>query len=159
MIRFSLTSDSLKQETTEFLTQLSQSLSDENDNLITLVRGALTTMRELLGLPANYKFPDSAIGSLGSNEDGKQDANMLHTLPTSFDTLAADMDSTLAQLKTILTNPNFVSMEEVEELVVAVLSVCSLPLRRDLFATCLAYTCEERISVQLRKLPSLMGRN
>lgn len=105
---------SLKQETTEFLTQLSQSLSDENDSLITLVRGSLSAMRELLGLPPNYQHPDSAIGSIDSIENGKHDANMLHTLPTSYEALAADMDSTLARLKTILTNPNFVSMEEVE---------------------------------------------
>lgn len=105
----------LKQETTEFLTQLSQSLSDENDNLITLVRGSLSTMRGLLGLPANHKHPDSAIGSIASNEDGKQDnMNMLQTLPTSYDTLAADMEATLNQMKSVLTNPNFVSMEEVE---------------------------------------------
>ena len=106
---------SLRQETTEFLTQLSQSLSDENDGLITLVRGALTTMRELLGLPANRKHPDSAIGSTASNEDGKAVGNMMHALPTSYDTLAADMDATLEQLKTILTNPDFVSLQEVEE--------------------------------------------
>lgn len=107
---------SLKQETTEFLTQLSQSLSDENDSLITLIRGALDTMRELLGLPANHKHPDSAIGSTGSLEDGgKQDSSsMLHALPTSYETLAASLEATLSHLKTILTNPNFVSVEEVE---------------------------------------------
>lgn len=105
---------SLKQETTEFLTQLSQSLSDENDNLITLVRGSLATMRELLGLRASSKHPDSAIGSLDSSRGVKQDNNMLHALPTSYETLAADMDATLAQLKSILTNPNFVSVDEVE---------------------------------------------
>jgi len=104
---------SLKQETTEFLTQLSQSLSDENDNLIVLIRGALGTMRELLGQTAN-KHPDSALGSMGSLEDGKPDSDMLHPLPTSYDTLAADLESTLAQLKTILTNPSFASIEEVE---------------------------------------------
>lgn len=105
---------SLKQETTEFLTQLSQSLSDENDGLIGLIQGALTTMRELLGLPAMVKQPDSAIGSVGSNEDGKAENNMLHSLPTSYEALAAGLDSTMAHLKTVLTNPNFVSMEEVE---------------------------------------------
>ncbi|KAK5171173.1 uncharacterized protein LTR77_004317 [Saxophila tyrrhenica] len=105
---------SLRQETTEFLTQLSQSLSDENDSLITLIRGALGTMRELLGQPANAKHPDSAIGSTGSHEDGKADANMLHPLPTSYETLAADLEGALTQLKTILTNPSFASIEEVE---------------------------------------------
>ena len=110
---------SLKQETTEFLTQLSQSLSDENDQLITLIRGALSTMRELLGLPPTNKHPDSAIGSLGSQEDGTSkaqtnDRNMLHAMPTSYESLASSLDVTLTQLKSVLTNPNFVSMEEVE---------------------------------------------
>lgn len=105
---------SLKQETTEFLTQLSQSLSDENDSLIALIREALGAMREVLGLSANQKHPDSAIGSMGSNEDGKHAGNMLQALPTSYETLAADMESCLAHLKNILSNPNFVTIEEVE---------------------------------------------
>ena len=107
---------SLKQETTEFLTQLSQSLSDENDQLISLVRGTLSTLRGLLGLPTKtQKLPDSAVGSRGSSDDMQDsDGNLLHALPTSYDRLASDVDSTLSHLKTILTNPNFVSMEEVE---------------------------------------------
>ena len=110
----------LKQETTEFLTQLSQSLSDENDNLINLIRGALSTMRELLGLPAMpHRHPDSAIGSIDSHEEipsGKQDThngNMLHPLATSHQALSATMEATITHLKSILTNPNFVSMDEV----------------------------------------------
>ena len=108
---------SLRQETTEFLTQLSQSLSDENDNLIGLIRGSLGTMRELLGLPAMaHRHPDSAIGSIDSQEDAptsKQDGNMLHPLATSHQALSATMEATLTHLKSILTNPNFVSMDEV----------------------------------------------
>lgn len=114
---------SLKQETTEFLTQLSQNLSDENDNLISLVRNALSTMREILGLPANVKLahPDSAIGSMGSetqdlNAKYKSAASgeLMQAHPIAYEMLAADMESTLSTLKTILTNPNFVPMEEVE---------------------------------------------
>ncbi|EME46237.1 hypothetical protein DOTSEDRAFT_94671, partial [Dothistroma septosporum NZE10] len=109
---------SLKQETTEFLTQLSQSLSDENDGLIGLIRTAMGTMKELLGLPANARRVDSANGSLGDQEPPnaqQQGANsMLQALPTSYETLASDLESTLTHLKSILTNPNFVSMEEVE---------------------------------------------
>lgn len=108
----------LKQETTDFLTKLSQSLSDENDSLIALIRNALSTLRPLLGLAPNARrHPDSAVGSMGSEEhhDGKQkNDHMLHTLPTSYEDLAADLESTLSHLKTLLTNPNFVSMEEVE---------------------------------------------
>jgi hypothetical protein len=106
---------SLKQETTEFLTQLSQSLSDENDNLISLVRGALGTVRDLLGLPcAPHAHPDSAIGSMGSDQDKHGSSSMLHALPTSYDTLAADMEEALNHLKGVLSNPNFVTVEEVE---------------------------------------------
>jgi hypothetical protein len=105
---------SLKQETTEFLTQLSQSLSDENDNLISLIRTSLSSMREVLGMSTANKHPDSAIGSMGSNENAKRGSDMLHQLPTSYEALAADMDATLLQLKSLLTNPNFASIEEVE---------------------------------------------
>ncbi|GAB7366103.1 hypothetical protein MBLNU230_g7665t1 [Neophaeotheca triangularis] len=106
---------SLKQETTDFLTQLSQSLSDENDGLIGLIREALGTMKELLGQPA---IPDSAIGSRGSEDyeqaNNKNETEMLHALPASYSTLSADLSATLGQLKTILTNPNFVPISEVE---------------------------------------------
>jgi len=107
---------SLKQETTEFLTQLSQSLSDENDGLIGLIRGALGTLKEVLGLSAlAHQHPDSAIGSMGSDADAKHDhSHMMHALPTSYETLAAEMDTTLSHLKNILNNPSFVTVEEVE---------------------------------------------
>jgi hypothetical protein len=106
---------SLKQETTAFLTQLSQSLSDENDDLIGLLREALSTMKELLGLPANTQtMTDSAFGSRGSAEDGKGVDNNVHALPTSYETLATELDNTLSHLSKILTNPNFVSVDEVE---------------------------------------------
>ena len=100
---------SLQQETTEFLTQLSQSLSDENDGLISLVRGALGTMKELLGLEAGTQV-DSAVGSMGSEAD----KGIVSALPTSYESLAADIAATLAHLKGILSNPNFVTVEEVE---------------------------------------------
>lgn len=113
---------SLKQETTEFLTQLSQGLSDENDGLISLVRSALGTMHELLGIQHNaQRQVDSAIGSLGSELAGKSKSrsagnSLLYPAPeTSYEVLAADLEGTLEHLKEILTNPNFVSLEEFEK--------------------------------------------
>ncbi|KAI7009862.1 hypothetical protein KC355_g6397 [Hortaea werneckii] len=104
---------SLKQETTEFLTQLSQGLSEENDQLISIIRDGVGDMRELLGLqPYQYRMPDSAIGSLGSNASSNK-----HPTPASlnsYEILAADMQDCLAHLKPILSNPNFVTVEEVE---------------------------------------------
>ncbi|KAK0311824.1 hypothetical protein LTR01_002738 [Friedmanniomyces endolithicus] len=115
----------LKQETTEFLTQLSQNLSDENDSLIGLVRGAVETMQELLGITAQQQkqiqHPDSAIGSLGSNNPdvkagstATQHQNLLQALPTSYEALASDLETALSHLKALLSNPNFVTVEEVE---------------------------------------------
>jgi hypothetical protein len=103
---------SLKQETTEFLTQLSQSLSDENDNLIGLVRSTLTTLRELQGLPESVHL--AAEMERIDAESEHADSDMLHALPTSYDALASDMDTVLENLRSLLTNPNFVPIEEVE---------------------------------------------
>lgn len=110
---------SLRQETTEFLTQLSQGLSDENDNLIGLVRSTLTTLRDLQGLSlksnttsrTDHVDGDTQAGSL--TDDG-QEENVVLALPTSYDTLSTDMDNVLEHLRTLLTNPSFVPIEEVE---------------------------------------------
>lgn len=102
---------SLKQETTEFLTQLSQSLSDENDNLIGLVRSALATLKELQGLPANAQRAGDAAVPI--NADGADpESHMLQVLPTSYESLSKDMELVLENLKAILTNPNYVPIEE-----------------------------------------------
>ncbi|KAI4921326.1 hypothetical protein J4E85_008671 [Alternaria conjuncta] len=105
---------SLKQETTEFLTQLSQSLSDENDNLIGLVRSALVTLRELQGMPEVNRKQDADDASVAGDEPDDTQQDMLHTLPTDYETLADDMDTVLDNLKNLLTNPNFVAVDEVE---------------------------------------------
>lgn len=105
---------SLKQETTEFLTQLSQSLSDENDNLIGLVRTTITTLKELQGMPEGQRQEDGeGLSTIGEEDEGTRQG-MLHALPTSYETLAGDMDTVLDNLKNLLTNPNFVPLEEVE---------------------------------------------
>ncbi|KAI9771158.1 MAG: hypothetical protein M1840_002509 [Geoglossum simile] len=109
---------SLGQETTEFLTQLSQNLSDENDNLIGLVRSALTTLRSLQGLPAlsssnQYRDTEDLSTSDELNGDGGNlERNPLCALPTSYDALSTDMDDVLDHLRTLLTNPSFVPIEE-----------------------------------------------
>ncbi|KAJ4292672.1 hypothetical protein N0V90_009335 [Kalmusia sp. IMI 367209] len=103
---------SLKQETTEFLTQLSQSLSDENDNLIGLVRTAITTLKELQGMPEGQREGED-LSVIREEEEGTQQG-MLHALPTSYEALASNMDTCLENLKHLLTNPNFVPLEEVE---------------------------------------------
>ncbi|KAF2493873.1 hypothetical protein BU16DRAFT_488651, partial [Lophium mytilinum] len=98
----------LRQETTEFLTQLSQGLSDENDSLIGLVRGALGTLRELQGMEGC-----EGLEMVREKEEGEV-GGMVNALPTSYEALAADMDAVLENLKNLLTNPNFVPIDEVE---------------------------------------------
>lgn len=101
---------SLKQETTEFLTQLSQGLSDENDALIGLVRNTLETLRSLQGLPADHISTESGYSLNGSSES----ANPMITAPPSYEELATNMDEVLEHLRGLLTNPSFVPLEEVE---------------------------------------------
>jgi hypothetical protein len=109
----------LRNETTDFLTQLSQELSDENDNLITLVRNSLATLKELQGLPESV-----ALRAVAQRQD-PMDANdmpreqndvnnMVTAPPLSYSSLSADMDHVLENLRNLLTNPNFVPIEEVE---------------------------------------------
>ncbi|KAL1964523.1 hypothetical protein VTN77DRAFT_6820 [Rasamsonia byssochlamydoides] len=104
---------SLKQESTEFLTELCQSLSDENDTLISLARNTIQTLKELQGLS---NTPDgcgnSNLGASGSAQKGGQ--GPVTTLPTSCEELTADMNTVLDHLRTLLTNPSFVPLEEVE---------------------------------------------
>ena len=98
---------SLKEETTEFLTQLSQDLSNENDALINLVRTTLATLRSLQGLPERPE--------ISSNDDTAfNDPNIEPHLPPSYQDLAANMDEVLEHLRNLLTNPSFVPLEEVE---------------------------------------------
>ena len=101
---------SLKQETTEFLTQLSQGLSDENDALIALVRGTLSTLRSLQGLPAESEQGLEVNGGMG----GFEPMNGLVGGPPSYETLATSTDEVLEHLRGLLTNPSFVPIEEVE---------------------------------------------
>lgn len=105
---------SLKHETTEFLTQLSQSLSDENDNLIGLVRSTLLTLRELQGMPDHARANDEDGPSPLEDESENTQQGMLQSLPTNYETLADDMETVLDNLKNLLTNPNFVAVDEVE---------------------------------------------
>ncbi|KAI9797213.1 MAG: hypothetical protein M1833_005622 [Piccolia ochrophora] len=111
---------SLTQETTEFLTQLSQTMSDENDSLIGLVQSTLTTLKTLQGLSA-VAFPplsgtESAAGDALTCNDTAQSgsSDFIQDYSTSYETLASDMDGVLEHLRTLLTNPSFVPLEEVE---------------------------------------------
>ncbi|KAG5204508.1 NIMA interactive protein [Trichophyton interdigitale] len=97
---------SLKQETTEYLTQLCQSLSDENDALIQLSRDTIQTLRELQGLE------DGDVEGLAEGAAGKEEG--VDAALSRHELLSREMDATLDQLRALLTNPSFVPLEEVE---------------------------------------------
>ena len=100
---------SLKQETTDFLTQLSQGLSDENDALIGLVRGTLATLRSLQGLSESGQGPE-----IDGGLDDTDAVNAIMGGPPSYEALATTTDEVLEHLRGLLTNPSFVPLEEVE---------------------------------------------
>lgn len=100
---------SLKQETTEFLTQLIHGLSDENDSLIALVQSTLQTLRNLQGLQIA-----STSGLDKSRNSGACSDSRISAAPPSYEELAADTDEVLDHLRGLLTNPSFVPLEEVE---------------------------------------------
>lgn len=107
---------SLKQETTDFLTELCQNLSDENDTLIELARNTVETLKELQGISQGEdgEGGDEKSGLAASTGPQKSMSNPVTTLPTSCEELSAGMDSVLDHLRTLLTNPSFVPLEEVE---------------------------------------------
>lgn len=82
---------SLRQETNSFLTSLAQSLSEENDTLLTHLRHALHTLHDLLNLPAPPPCNPQP------------------------DSLAADLSRALSALTSLLRDPNFVPLEELLE--------------------------------------------
>lgn len=106
---------SLRQETTEFLTQLSQSLSDENDSLIGLVRSTLGTLKELQGMPHNQPGlqSDSRTRSSHSLSSTEASEDLVQSVAVSYQILAADLEGVLGSLTDLLTNPSFAPVEEV----------------------------------------------
>ncbi|OAX84035.1 hypothetical protein ACJ72_01594 [Emergomyces africanus] len=106
---------SLKQETTEFLTNLCQELSDENDAMIGIVKSTLQTLRSLQGLSDLPEKEISDQDMQGSNafEGSGMKTSAAEPIP-QYEKLAAEMDLVLEQLRSLLTNPSFVPLEEVE---------------------------------------------
>lgn len=106
---------SLQQETTEFLTELCQNLSDENDTLIELARNTVTTLKELQGLPETEEQDgDVEVSGMATSVGPQKSASAVTSLPTSCEELSTRMDAVLDHLRTLLTNPSFVPLEEVE---------------------------------------------
>ncbi|KAI9735416.1 MAG: hypothetical protein M1818_006422 [Claussenomyces sp. TS43310] len=88
----------LRMETNEFLTELSRGLSEENENLGGLMRRTIETLTTLSGW----------------EKDGVQGGGMVVSTDNGFENISSEMDSVIEHLRTLLTNPSFVPLEEVE---------------------------------------------
>jgi hypothetical protein len=91
----------LRGETNEFLTELARSLSEENENLGGLLRRTAETLKSLSGWEADQ------------NAQG-QDEQLVKVTEEGYEAVASEMDAVIEHLRTLLTNPSFVPLEEVE---------------------------------------------
>lgn len=99
----STTSDeyNLRQETNGFLAQLAKGLSEENETLLSLIRKTNESLKGMSG----WEKSESDAGA-------SRDSNVVAP-PANPEDLATDIDNVLSHLRTMLTNPSFVPLEEV----------------------------------------------
>lgn len=86
----------LRSETNAFLANLAQNLSEENEALLKTMRYAMAQLRDMSGWSS---------GEDGDPQVAKQQG---------WEDMASELDPLLAHMRTILTNPSFVPIEEVE---------------------------------------------
>lgn len=91
----------LRTETNAFLAELAKGLSEENETLLQLVRRTTSQLKEMSGWDASNGI---------ETEHGDGHALVLAANPTD---MSAEIDAVLEHLRTILTNPSFVPIEEV----------------------------------------------
>lgn len=99
---------SLEQDSVDFLSKLSQTLADENDNLIVLLRQCLSNLRALQGLPDNSHIP-------GNKTEVEDAINPMVVLPANHETLSVELERVLHSLRNLINQPNYVPVEELEE--------------------------------------------
>lgn len=93
---------SLRMETNEFLTELAKGLCEENSTLLHLLRRTVQRLREMSGIEeANAKSDSSG-----------SDATV--PPPKNADEMADELEGIMMHLRSMLTNPSFVPIEEVE---------------------------------------------
>ncbi|OBT86062.1 hypothetical protein VE02_05699 [Pseudogymnoascus sp. 03VT05] len=89
----------LRQETNEFLTELAKGLSEESENLGMLLRTTVESLKALSGW---------------EGEEQGRGGDLVISVDDSYENVAAEIDSVIEHLRTLLTNPSFVPLEEVE---------------------------------------------
>ncbi|KAK0638856.1 Afadin and alpha-actinin-binding-domain-containing protein, partial [Cercophora newfieldiana] len=91
----------LRGETNSYLAELAKTLSEENEAIFGLMRKTSEKLKEMSGW-------DGAGEVLSKDAD-----NQALALPASCAEMSAEIESILEHLRTILTNPSFVPIEEV----------------------------------------------
>ncbi|KAK4144299.1 Afadin and alpha-actinin-binding-domain-containing protein [Dichotomopilus funicola] len=94
----------LRTETNAFLAELAKGLSEENEGLLQLVRRTTEQLKDMSGWDAE------ANGHFSSTETGDGHALVLAAHPAD---MSLEVEAVLDHLRTILTNPSFVPIEEV----------------------------------------------
>ncbi|KAI0110782.1 Afadin and alpha-actinin-binding-domain-containing protein [Nemania sp. FL0031] len=97
---------SLRMETNGFLVELAKGLSEENEGLLALVRRTVDGLREMSGLDKN--------ADAGGERRNAQDEYVTPMPQKSAEELATELEAIVEHLRSILTNPSFVPIEEVE---------------------------------------------
>ncbi|KAK5987496.1 hypothetical protein PT974_11627 [Cladobotryum mycophilum] len=87
--------DSLQSETNAFLANMAQTLSEENESLLAAMKQTTEQLREMSGWSGN----------------GDEDAHVVKEL--SWEELASELNAVMDHMRTILSNPSFVPIEEV----------------------------------------------
>ncbi|KAF8254154.1 hypothetical protein K440DRAFT_157752 [Wilcoxina mikolae CBS 423.85] len=101
-------SNPLTDETVDFLTKLSQTLADENDSILALLRQCLSTLKAVQGLPDDDHNPQT--------EEEVEDAiNPVVAPPANFESLSLELDTVMGSLQEMLNQPNYVPVEDLAE--------------------------------------------
>ncbi|OTA70694.1 hypothetical protein K449DRAFT_428248 [Hypoxylon sp. EC38] len=106
---------SLRLETNEFLTELARGLSEENEGLLALVRRTVDGLRDMSGLERSTEDVNGAGAERHSEHNGNNNPDVVVMVPQKgAEELAIELEAIMEHLRTILTNPSFVPIEEVE---------------------------------------------
>ncbi|KAF3907757.1 hypothetical protein AA313_de0209693 [Arthrobotrys entomopaga] len=98
------TDHTLTDDTTAFLTTLSQNLADENDTLVSMIKSTITTLKAISGM-------DTDVDQEAELEEG--DRNVI-TNDVSYTALSNEVDEVLEHLKDMLNQPNYVPLEDLD---------------------------------------------
>lgn len=108
----------LEKETNDFLAAIVNETSTENVTLRKIVQDSLDTLKELMGLEENKDsdlIEEDGIGVPGQYRKSRQTAaSSLESSIISCDNLSDQMNSILEHCRTILKDPSFVPIEEVQ---------------------------------------------